>query len=612
MSKAMEPNSLSHGNGRRTHAAAHAFHIPVMGTGFTIDTPLRVARYGISSVISLVDDRLIEQVRKYHCDAQNLPYTRIGEDVDDFRAKRITAYLNLVKEILDVQADSLKRSDFDPSSEITRYFSLLPESELKDTYRSMLATADLSAKKKLETELRQSLTIGDIDVNIMTKLDRDRYRNGAKLPTRYSDALSALRGFAQSKLESAIIFSAGLNRRLYSHISGFDDFHPNSDGIIKKKIILKVSDYRSACIQSKFLAKKGLWTSEFRVESGLNCGGHAFATQGHLMGSILHEFQLNRSKLIDELRTIYHRALTHLGFNEPSEQVQFKLTVQGGVGTSAEASFLREQYAVDGTGWGTPFLLVPEVTNVDQEHLEKLISAGESDIELSDASPLGVLFWSLKNSASEIARKERLEAGKPGSPCPKGYLVSDTEFTTTPVCRASRAYQSRKLKQISEELPEEKQAAANHKVSVKACICHDLSGGAARNFELDPKVTTAVCCGPNIINFGETSTLEQMVGHIYGRLSRLTNPNRSHMFITELSLYVDHLSQEVRKSSQEMVNKASQNCYDFKKNLLDGIEYYRKLAEEMTENQREVFESQLEALLERIEAMLPESQISFA
>ena len=28
--------------------SAHTFHIPVMGTGFTIDTPLRVAKYGIS------------------------------------------------------------------------------------------------------------------------------------------------------------------------------------------------------------------------------------------------------------------------------------------------------------------------------------------------------------------------------------------------------------------------------------------------------------------------------------------------------------------------------------------------------------------------------------
>ena len=37
-------------------AATHTFHIPVMGTGFTIDTPLKVARYGVSSVIQIVDD----------------------------------------------------------------------------------------------------------------------------------------------------------------------------------------------------------------------------------------------------------------------------------------------------------------------------------------------------------------------------------------------------------------------------------------------------------------------------------------------------------------------------------------------------------------------------
>ena len=37
----------------------HSFHIPVMGLGFTIDTPLKVAHYGIDSVISIVDDDLI-------------------------------------------------------------------------------------------------------------------------------------------------------------------------------------------------------------------------------------------------------------------------------------------------------------------------------------------------------------------------------------------------------------------------------------------------------------------------------------------------------------------------------------------------------------------------
>lgn len=50
-----------------------------------------------------------------------------------------------------------------------------------------------------------------------------------------------------------------------------------------KKVVIKVSDYRSALIQGKYLAKKGIWVSEFRIESGLNCGGHAFATDGYLL-----------------------------------------------------------------------------------------------------------------------------------------------------------------------------------------------------------------------------------------------------------------------------------------------------------------------------------------
>ena len=40
----------------------HHFHIPVMGIAFTIDSPIKVAKYGISSVISIVEDKLIEMM----------------------------------------------------------------------------------------------------------------------------------------------------------------------------------------------------------------------------------------------------------------------------------------------------------------------------------------------------------------------------------------------------------------------------------------------------------------------------------------------------------------------------------------------------------------------
>jgi len=56
----------------------HRFHIPVMGTGFTIDTCLKVARYGIHSVLSLGDDELIERVREYHCNEYGIHYEEIA------------------------------------------------------------------------------------------------------------------------------------------------------------------------------------------------------------------------------------------------------------------------------------------------------------------------------------------------------------------------------------------------------------------------------------------------------------------------------------------------------------------------------------------------------
>ena len=128
----------------------------------------------------------------------------------------------------------------------------------------------------------------------MTKLDKDNFKNKEKLPVEYNDAHAALRGYANSKLESSIVLSAGMNPRLYSYFEQFDDFFPDMKGKYQKKVILKVSDYRSAMIQGKFLAKKGIWVSEYRIESGLNCGGHAFANDGNLMGPILEEFKNNR------------------------------------------------------------------------------------------------------------------------------------------------------------------------------------------------------------------------------------------------------------------------------------------------------------------------------
>ncbi len=105
----MDKNSVS---------SAHTFHIPVMGTGFTIDSPLRVAKYGISSVISLVDDILIEQMRKFHSYEAKEAYEEIPSQNEDARASRITSYLNLLDHLIQKQVTELQNSPFEKGSAI--------------------------------------------------------------------------------------------------------------------------------------------------------------------------------------------------------------------------------------------------------------------------------------------------------------------------------------------------------------------------------------------------------------------------------------------------------------------------------------------------------------
>jgi len=589
-----------------TKKSAHSFHIPVMGTGFSIDTPLKVARYGISSAISLVDDILIEQMRKFHSQKLGLSFVEIPESDKDARANRISAYLDFVDELVRDQVRALQASPFEDGSEISRYFEMLPDSPLRQSYLKMLTESDPVEKTKQQDALRPQAVSGSIDVNIMTKVDRDIYRDGKKLPPESADAMAALRGYAQSKLRSSIVFSAGINRRLYGYLNEFEDFFPDDRGVLKKKITLKVSDFRSATVQGKYLARRGLWVSEYRIESGLNCGGHAFATDGLLMGSILEEFRLRKTEFVDDIHAVYSNALATRERPTVQSPLEVLVTVQGGIGTSDENEFLLNHYGVDGTGWGTPFLLVPEVTNVDDDHLKKLSAASESDVYLSDRSPLGVPFWSLRSSACEETLRKRITAGKPGSPCPKGFLIIDTEFTKVPICYASRVYQKRKLKQFpTNETSSKKSGAARDWVLSKACICHDLAGGATLKLGIDPEAQPAVCCGPNIVNFSKISTLEEMVGHIYGRISILADSDRPNMFIREVMLYVDFLRQEIRKESEGMLDRTAKYFQNFKQNLTSGIEHYRSLAENFSMEQREHFVQELDNLLKELETILP-------
>jgi len=582
----------------------HTFHIPVMGTGFTIDAPLRIAKYGISTVISLVEDTLIEQMRKFHCEKTGLPYEEIPDRKNDARALRITAYLDLMDNLIKPQVEELQASPFEPDSQITRYFELLPTCPLKQAYQKMLAATDPQEKEQLQEALRSQAVPGSIDVNIMTKLNRDLYRQGKKLPPEFADAMSALRGFANSTLKSSVIFSAGMNPYLYSGIAKFDVFFPDKTGFLKKKVILKVSDYRSALIQGKFLAKRGIWVSEYRIESGLNCGGHAFATKGELMGPILEEFKQKRAELIEALYSIYIKALVTGNRTTVDKPCPVRITAQGGIGTAGEAEFLQQYYDVDGTGWCTPFMLVPEVANVDEEHLKKLAQATDKDVELTYSSPMQILYWNLLNSSSEKARISRIKNGKPGAPCPKKHAVTNTEFTKIPICISSRTYQKRKLEHLSSEgLSEAQLDVVKEDILAKACICHELGASAKIINDIEPDALPTICCGPGIADFSKVASLEEMVGHIYGRLSLLTNSKRPHMFIRELKIYIDNFRKEIERYSLELSTRTPKYFLEVKENLLKGIEHYRNTANEFTKDIHTKFLSELKALNDELESI---------
>ncbi len=562
----------------------HTFHIPVMGIGFTLDTPLMVSQYGIDSVVSLVDDILIEKIRKMYCGKYGVLYEEISNKSTDYRAERITSYLNLMNDLAKKKIEELKNVTLEKRDELVKHFSMMPDSSaIKQEFKSL--TDKFFNVAEIGKWLKDNLSMGSIDVNIMTKLDRQNYVKDEKLPNEYNDAHAALRGYANSDLCSSLILSAGMNPRLYTYLESFEDFRPDANGDIKKKIVLKVSDYRSALIQGKFLAKKGLWVSEYRIESGLNCGGHAFATDGYLMGPILEEFREKRQELAESVHAVLVQSLTRKECPIPEAILPMKFSAQGGVGTSDEHELLLDHYGVDSVGWGTPFLLVPEATTVDPETRGRLIEAKEKDLYLSNISPLGVPFNSLRTNTKDIDKLIKVSEGRPGSSCPKKYVSLNTEFTDKPICVASRQYQHLKLKSLEESnLTSEEFERETAKVVEKSCICVGLGTSSLLANDLNTRVEGAgvsICPGPNLAYFSKEMSLTEITDHIYGRGNVISRDDRPNMFIKELGIYIDYLKDKVADTKASMDAKQKKYLSGFSENLMQGVDYYRSLFDGM-------------------------------
>ncbi|NIF05089.1 hypothetical protein F3J23_06500 [Chryseobacterium sp. Tr-659] len=561
----------------------HNFHIPVMGLAYTIDSPIRVAQYGISSVISIIDDEILEKMKNFYNLKFNLNYFGISTKTEDYRAKRITAYLDMVDDIVNEKFESFKQEISKNKESLKDFVAMLPNtSEVKAGLQNLISQKEnwsFAIKNFIESNLKP----GNIDVNIMTKVDKDNYKNKEQLPVMYNDAHASLRGFANSKLSSSMVLSAGMNPRLYSYMEEFEDFFPNENGVIKKKIILKVSDFRSAMIQGNFLAKKGLWVSEYRIESGLNCGGHAFATEGMLLGPIMEEFKQKKNDLIQSAHTLMISALEQKGKYVPEKPLEMKITVQGGVGTSEEHDFLLKNYQVDSVGWGSPFLLVPEATSVDAQTRNLLLQSKQQDFYLSNISPLGVPFNTVKGTSNELLKYQKEAEGKYGSSCPKKLLALSKEYSPEGTCTASKKYQDIKLKELYAEqdaLTAKEFDRKKSEITDKACLCVGLVNAAYMEQDIEikgEKQGVVICPGPNIAFFDKEVSLAEMVKHIYGNTNILSENFRPNMFINELKMYVDYFKNEITASSAQITHSQTKKWNAFKKNILEGIEYYHDL-----------------------------------
>lgn len=560
----------------------HTFHIPVMGLAYTIDSPIRVAHKGISSVISVMDDELIERMNNFYCQEFKLPYKEITNKIEDFRAKRITAYLNTVDTIVTKKCTEIKKGLLENRKSVEDFIDSLPNfSELKNELNNYMERNH--SVNYLKNVLDDFFHPGSIDVNIMTKVDRENYKGKVPLANIYNDAHAALRGFANSKVKGSVVLSAGMNPRLYSYFEEFETFYPTENNHLEKKIILKVSDYRSAFIQGQQLAKKGLWVSEYRIESGLNCGGHAFATDGQLMGTILKSFQEKRDDLIETTHNLLCKALTEKGRFVPEKPLNLLITAQGGVGTAEEHDFLLKHYSIDSVGWGSPFLLVPEATSTDANTRNILAQADENDLYLSNISPLGVPFNTVRGTTNEYIKRQRIQKNNPGSACPRKYLALDKSFSQEGTCTSSRKHQKLALAELEskkEQLTEETYQREFEKIVDKSCLCIGLANASYLDLGIEIKGEeqgVVICPGPNIAYFTKEATLKEMTNHIYGKTNLIETKERPHFFIKELGMYIDHYKKEQSDYESEPTSIKLKKLNKLRENLLEGIAYYKNL-----------------------------------
>ena len=258
----------------------------------------------------------------------------------------------------------------------------------------------------------------------------------------------------------------------------------------------------------------------------------------------------------------------------PKNPLAVKFTAQGGVGTSEEHSFLLEEFQLDSIGWGSPFLLVPEATSVDAETRKLLVKAKENDFYLSNISPLGVPFNSLKGVSNDFWKQKRIDDRKAGSSCPKRLLALNKSDDGKGICTASKEYQDAELGKLDEQkivISEREYEIKFQKITEKACLCVGLANAAYMENDITikgQKQGVVICPGPNMAYFDQEVSLKEMLQHIYQGKSVMRTKDRPNLFVKELKMYVDYFRNEIETISGEITANQLKKWNSFKTNIL--------------------------------------------
>ena len=102
-------------------------------------------------------------------------------------------------------------------------------------------------------------------------------------------------------------------------------------------------------------------------------------------------------------------------------------------------------------------------------------------------------FNNLRNSSKDVEKFQKIEEGKPGSPCPRKFLALSDEYGTQGVCTASRLFQKNKI--------EEK--GISDQITDKTCLCMGLAATAVINYGIETRESkgVSICPGPNMAYF---------------------------------------------------------------------------------------------------------------